>query len=142
MQDRPQHPVGEAVVEFLVVVLAQVDGDVGSVVLIDALGRPLASATRPLQPNQRPPRRRSAARIATSRPPARALPSGTPTRLETTTSRDNIDSPQIGDAAFAGKIIPGIAVARRIAARSYAFAQPAVEKFARIRRKRQIKTTP
>jgi hypothetical protein len=62
--------------------------------------------------------------------------------LETTTSRDNIDSPQIGDAAFARKIIPGIAVARRITTRSYAFVQPAAEKLACIGRNRQIKNTP
>ena len=35
MQDWPQHAIGEAVVEFLIVVLAQVDGRVSYVVLRD-----------------------------------------------------------------------------------------------------------
>src|SRR6185503_15172020 len=45
-----------------------------------------SSEILPLQPNQIPPRRLSAGRIATSRPPARAPPSGIPTRLDTTTN--------------------------------------------------------
>jgi hypothetical protein len=35
MQDRPQHAVGKAVVEFLIVVLAQVNCRVGDVVVRD-----------------------------------------------------------------------------------------------------------
>ena len=35
MQDRPQHAVGETVVEFLIVVLAQIDGGVSDVVVRD-----------------------------------------------------------------------------------------------------------
>ena len=38
MQDRPQHAVGEAVVEFLVVFLAQIDGGIGDIVVLDDLG--------------------------------------------------------------------------------------------------------
>ena len=53
MQDRPQHAVGEAVVEFLLVVLAQVDGRVSDVVVRDGLdgaGCILGDATAPAKP--------------------------------------------------------------------------------------------
>src|ERR1017187_376342 len=58
MQDRPQHTVGEAVVEFLVVVLAQTDGDVGDVVVLDRLGRlriVFGNASAPAEPAAAPP---------------------------------------------------------------------------------------
>jgi hypothetical protein len=42
MQDRPQHPVGEAVVVFLIIRLGQIGHDVGHVALIDGMGRDLA----------------------------------------------------------------------------------------------------
>ena len=87
MQDRSQHAVGEAVVKLLVVVAAKSDRHVRDAVVRGGPGS--ASRVRPFQPNQTPPRRDSAGRIATSRPPARAPSPGIPTRLDTTTSRAN-----------------------------------------------------
>ena len=90
MQDRSQHAVGEAVIKFLVVVAAKSDRDVRDAVVTVVRGGPgSASRVRPFQPNQTPPRRDSAGRIATSRPPARVPSPGIPTRLDTTTSRAN-----------------------------------------------------
>ena len=95
MQNRPQHAVGEAVVEFLVVVLAQIDGGVSDVVVFDDLGRPrivVGRAPAPAEPKS--------AALAQRRPDrdfepagARALRSGTPTLFETTTSRANTGLP-------------------------------------------------
>ncbi len=63
MQDRPQHAVGEAVVKFLVIVLAQIDGGVGDVVGLDDLGglrivvrdTPAPAEPKPAAPAQRWP---------------------------------------------------------------------------------------
>ena len=109
MQDRPQHAVGEAVVVFLVVVLAQIDGDVGDVVVLDGLGRPRIARRRPCR-SSRTRRRRAACSAGRSQPRARrpAPPlSGTPTRLETTTSRANTGLSQLRDSLIAVKIKPG-----------------------------------
>src|ERR1035437_9169190 len=58
MQDRPQHTIGEAVVKFLVIVLAQTDGDVGDVVVLDRLGRSrivFGNVPAPAEPDAAPP---------------------------------------------------------------------------------------
>ena len=110
MQDRPQHAVGEAVVEFLVVVLAQIDGGVSDVVVLGDLGRDLGSLVRhpPLQPNHSPPRRRSVGRITTSSPPARALAIGHANSVRDYDEPRQYRSPQLRDSLIAVKINPDI----------------------------------
>ena len=54
MQDRPQHPVGEAVVIFLVVGARQIGGDVGDAAVLDLAHRNLAlggDASAPAEPD-------------------------------------------------------------------------------------------
>src|SRR5262245_13778708 len=53
MQNGPQHPVCEAVVEFLIIVLAEIDGGVGCVVLSHRADGPryvLRNAATPTEP--------------------------------------------------------------------------------------------
>ncbi len=61
MQNRPQHAVGEAVVEFLVVILAQIDGGVGDVVVLDDPGRAPDRYPRHARSNRTKGRRAAAA---------------------------------------------------------------------------------
>ena len=110
MQDRPQHPVGEAVVEFLVVVLAQVDGDVSDIVVLDGLGRTriVVERARPLQPNHTPPL------LAQRRADCDFEPAGASTAIGNANSVRYYDeprqyrSPQLRDNLIAVKINPDI----------------------------------
>jgi len=63
MQNRPQHAISEAVVEFLVIVFAQTEGDVGDVVALDRLGRAwivVRNASAPADPDAAAPSQRRA----------------------------------------------------------------------------------
>src|SRR5262249_34906358 len=54
VQDRPQHPVGEAVVVFLVILLGEIGNDVGDLVFDDLAGLDLAArgdAATPAEPD-------------------------------------------------------------------------------------------
>ena len=89
MHQRPQAVVAEAVVVVLEILLRQVErrqGDRPRASSVCSCARP-AGAVRPLQPNQSPPRSRSASTSPTASPPAAAAPRTGPTRLETATSR-------------------------------------------------------
>ena len=98
VQHRPQRAVGEAAVEFVVVLPRQIDREqrdrpdiafrLGVPVRRSGFASPVA-VTSPLQPNHRPPFCFSASSTPAARPPAVASPSWIgATRLETTTRRD------------------------------------------------------
>ena len=109
MQDRPQHTIGEAVVEFLVVILAEIDG--GEVMLscvMDFTVRGISSATRPLQPNHRPPMplERRPDRDFEPAGPRAAIRNGNPVRHYDEPRQYR--SPQLRDSSIAVKVNPDI----------------------------------
>ncbi len=109
MQNRPQHPVGEAVVEFLVVVLAQIDGGVSDVVVLDDPGRARIVIRRtpaPAEPKAATPPQR--------RPDRDFEPAGARVAIGNANSVRDYDeprqyrSPQLRDSLIAVNINPDI----------------------------------
>src|ERR1035441_5097213 len=109
MQDRPQHTVGKTVVEFLVVVLAQTDGHVRNVVVLDRLGCPrmaIRNAPAPAEPDAAPPPER--------RPNRHFEPAGPRSAVGNANAVGDYDeprqyrSPQLRDSLIAVIINPDI----------------------------------
>ena len=66
MQDRPQHPVGEAVVVFLVVLLGEIGDHIGDVLVADRVHLDIRASARPCR-SSRTTRRRCAPTPAATR---------------------------------------------------------------------------
>ena len=109
MQNRPQHTVGKAVVEFLVVVLAQIDGGVSDVVVFGDLGGTrvfFRDTPAPAEPKTAAPPQR--------RPDRDLEPAGARVAIGNANSVRYYDeprqylSPQLRDSLIAVKINPDI----------------------------------
>src|SRR4249920_3982512 len=109
VQNRPQHSIGEAVVEFLVVVLAEVDGGVGNIVVRDRFDRP-----RPVFSNAPAPAEPEAAMPLKRRSDRHLEPTGPRAAIRNRNSVRHYDeprqyrSPQLRDSLIAVKINPDI----------------------------------
>src|SRR5262245_2335496 len=109
VQNRPQHAIGETVIEFLVVIFAQVHRRVGNVVLHDRFDSPrrvFGYATAPAEPQ---------AAIALERRPDRNLEPASPcAAVRNTNSVRDYDeprqyrSPQLRDSLIAVNVMPDI----------------------------------
>ena len=109
MQDRPQHPIGEAVVEFLVVVLAQIGGGVSDVVVLDDPGRArivISRAPAPAKPKAAaPPQRRPDRDFE---PPGARVAIGNANSVRDYDEPRQYRSPQLRDSLIAVNINPDI----------------------------------
>src|SRR5216683_6268055 len=81
VQDWPQHTVGEAIVEFLVVVLTEIDSGVGRIVVNDRLDRPrnvIRNASAPAEPKAAVPLKRRPNRYLEPTGPRAAIGNANP----------------------------------------------------------------
>ena len=109
MQNRPQHAVSETVIEFLVIVLAQVDGGVSGIVVLGDL-----SGTRIVVGCASTPAKPKPAALAQRRPDRDLEPAGARVAIGNANSVRDYDeprqyrSPQLRDSLIALKINPDI----------------------------------
>src|SRR6476661_1885557 len=109
VEDRPQHTVCETIVEFLVVIFAEIDGGVGNVVVSDRLDRPrqiFSNASAPAKPEAAVPLKR--------RPDRDFKPAGPCAAIRNRNSVRHYDeprqyrSPQLRDSLIAVNVNPDI----------------------------------
>src|ERR1700688_1882026 len=109
MQYRPQHAIGKAVVEFLVIVLAQTDSDVGNVVALDGLGRlriVIRNASAPAEPDAAAPSQRGTDRYLEPAGPRPAIRNAN--AIGDYDEPRQYRSPQLRDSLIAVNINPDI----------------------------------
>ena len=109
MQDRPQHTVGKAVVEFLVVILAKIDSGIGNVFVRDGLHGPrhiFGNASAPAEPQAAVPLERRPNRDFEPASSRAAIRNSNPVRYYDEPRQYR--SPQLRDSLIAVNVSPDI----------------------------------
>ncbi len=109
VQDRPQHTIGEAVVEFLVIGLAQINSGIGNIIVRNGLhitGHIFGNAPAPAEPQAAVPLKRRSDRHLEPAGPRAAIRNANPIRHYDEPRQYR--SPQLRDSLIAVKVNPDI----------------------------------